>query len=62
MHVACGRYHLMSVSQSGQPRAFIYDTLKKLAQASNPESGASADSRPKWRANIWNRAGIDPGI
>ena len=30
---------LTSVSQSGQPRAFTYDSLARLVQAVNPESG-----------------------
>jgi YD repeat-containing protein len=31
--------NLISVSQSGQTRTFIYDSLNRLYQATNPENG-----------------------
>jgi RHS repeat-associated protein len=30
---------LLSVAQSNEPRSFLYDSLKRLTQAANPESG-----------------------
>jgi YD repeat-containing protein len=35
---------LTAVTQAGQSRTFVYDSLKRLKQATNPESGAVNDA------------------